>query len=57
MFMGRIWVEDQNFNIIRFNGSYVHPEEGSAFLHFDSWRTKSAVANGFPRSSILKNTT
>jgi Peptidase family M48 len=44
MFLGRIWVEDQNFNIIRFNGSYVHPEEGSAFLHFDSWRVN--VNNG-----------
>ena len=44
MFLGRIWVEDQNYNIIRFNGSYVHPQEGSAFLHFDSWRVN--VSNG-----------
>lgn len=48
MFLGRIWVEDQNFNIIRFNGSYVHPEEGSAFLHFDSWRTQVSSGQWLP---------
>src|SRR6266540_360227 len=43
-FMGRIWVEDQGFNIVRFNGTYIHPAEGSEFLHFDSWRVN--VSNG-----------
>ena len=57
MFMGRIWVEDQDFNIIRFNGSYVHPEEGSAFMHFDSWRINVSNGPGFPRSSTAKNPT
>ena len=42
--MGRIWVEDQGFNIVRFNGTYVHPAEGSEFIHFDSWRVN--VNNG-----------
>src|SRR5208283_348251 len=36
-FLGRIWVEDQDYNIVRFNGSYS-PHKGSSYLHFDSWR-------------------
>ena len=39
-FLGRIWVEDQDFNIVRFNGTYIHPVEGSEFIHFDSWRSQ-----------------
>jgi len=31
-FVGRIWVEDQNFTIVRFNGVYI------GNFHFDSWR-------------------
>ena len=37
-FTGRIWVEDQNFNIVRFNGSYGPPPRFGHYLHFDSWR-------------------
>lgn len=39
-FEGRIWVEDQNYNIVRFNGSYSRPPNNgnNAYLHFDSWR-------------------
>jgi hypothetical protein len=37
LFSGRIWVEDRDFNIVRFNGTYSgHPEKN--YLHFDSWR-------------------
>lgn len=37
-FLGRIWVEDQDYNIVRFNGTYYpHPKSGY-YLHFDSWR-------------------
>jgi Peptidase family M48 len=37
-FIGRIWVEDQDYNIVRYNGTYG-PDDGSAFyFHFDSWR-------------------
>src|SRR5579863_6099804 len=36
-FTGRIWVEDRDFNIVRFNGTYSgHPD--THYLHFDSWR-------------------
>jgi len=37
-FLGRIWVEDQDFNIVRFNGTYYPHPRASYYLHFDSWR-------------------
>jgi Peptidase family M48 len=37
-FLGRIWVEDQNYNIVRFNGTYAPHAKYSYYLHFDSWR-------------------
>jgi Peptidase family M48 len=37
-FLGRIWVEDQEFNIVRFNGTYSPHARTSFYLHFDSWR-------------------
>ena len=38
LFMGRIWVEDQDYNIVRFNGTYYPQPKLGAYLHFDSWR-------------------
>jgi len=38
-FLGRIWVEDQDFNIVRFNGRYTGEGHSSYYFHFDSWRT------------------
>ena len=37
-FLGRIWVEDQDYNIVRFNGTYSPHASTSYYLHFDSWR-------------------
>lgn len=40
-FSGRIWVEDQGGNIVRFNGTYTNGESGLSykyFFHVDSWR-------------------
>jgi len=40
-FYGRIWVEDEGGNVVRFNGTYTGPtDEDSAkhYFHFDSWR-------------------
>ena len=37
-FMGRIWVEDQDYNVVRFNGTYSPHPKNSYYLHFDSWR-------------------
>jgi Peptidase family M48 len=37
-FLGRIWVEDQDYNVVRFNGTYSPHPRTSYYLHFDSWR-------------------
>jgi len=38
-FKGRLWAEDQNFAIVRFNGVYTPVSGINGFnLHFDSWR-------------------
>jgi peptidase M48-like protein len=37
-FIGRIWVEDQDYNIVRFNGTYATTRRAGGYLHFDSWR-------------------
>lgn len=45
-FSGRIWVEDRDYHIVRYNGVY-----GSIFstnLHFDSWRVNVAAGDWLP---------
>jgi hypothetical protein len=38
-FKGRIWVEDQNYTIVRFNGVFTPVTGINGYnLHFDSWR-------------------
>ncbi|HXZ32899.1 MAG TPA: M48 family metalloprotease [Terriglobales bacterium] len=37
-FLGRIWVEDQDFNIVRLNGTYAPRPKNAYFFHLDSWR-------------------
>lgn len=42
-FQGRIWVEDQGYAIVRFNGVFVPVARTFGWnLHFDSWRTNVA---------------
>ncbi len=40
-FFGRIWIEDQGDNIVRFNGTYTNSSSEDTshyYFHFDSWR-------------------
>ena len=40
-FFGRIWIEDQDGNVVRFNGTYTgpsNPDSTKHYFHFDSWR-------------------
>lgn len=40
-FFGRIWIEDEGGNIVRFNGTYTGPsneDSSKYYFHFDSWR-------------------
>ncbi len=40
-FVGRIWVEDQGYTIVRFNGAYTGSSHSNLYFHFDSWRTNT----------------
>ena len=40
-FYGRIWIEDEGGNVVRFNGTYTGPtaeDSSKYYFHFDSWR-------------------
>ncbi len=37
-FAGRIWIEDQDANIVRYTGTFTHAGFHNAYFHFDSWR-------------------
>jgi len=47
-FAGRIWVEDQDFHIVRFNGAYSGSSRGSLYFHFDSWRVFTGKNDWLP---------
>jgi hypothetical protein len=47
-FEGRIWVEDQDYNIVRFNGTYSGHPTNSFYLHFDSWRLNMRPGTWLP---------
>jgi hypothetical protein len=47
-FQGRIWVEDQDFNIVRLNGTYVPRPDTSYFFHMDSWRVNAVPGYWVP---------
>jgi hypothetical protein len=40
-FYGRVWIEDQDGNVVRFNGTFTAPrseDDSRYYFHFDSWR-------------------
>jgi hypothetical protein len=47
LFEGRIWAEDENYNIVRLNGTYVHPK-GGYYFHMDTWRLNLAPGYWLP---------
>jgi len=47
-FLGRIWVEDQDYTIVRFNGTYVPSTTSSYYFHFDSWRVNAGPGLWLP---------
>jgi peptidase M48-like protein len=52
-FVGRIWVEDRDNSVVRFNGTYVQalPQKGTTperYFHFDSWRVNVGEAMWVP---------
>ncbi len=47
-FTGRIWVEDQDYHMVRFNGSYGGSSKTSYYFNFDSWRENSGKNEWLP---------
>ncbi len=52
-FVGRIWVEDRDYDLVRFDGIYVQaptPKGAVAerYFHFDSWRVNVAPGQWVP---------
>jgi hypothetical protein len=47
-FEGRVWVEDQDYNVVRFNGTYYPHPKTSYYLHFDSWRLNMRTGAWLP---------
>jgi hypothetical protein len=47
-FAGRIWVEDQDYHIVRFNGAYSGSSRSSYYFNFDSWRSNSTKNEWLP---------
>ena len=40
-FYGRVWIEDEDGNVVRFNGTFTPPrseDDSRYYFHFDSWR-------------------
>ncbi len=46
--VGRMWVEDQDFNIVRFSGSYISKASNTRAFHFDSWRLNTMNMTWMP---------
>jgi hypothetical protein len=47
-FAGRIWVEDQDFNLVRFTGTYTAKAFSKRAFHFDSWRLNTLGSMWMP---------
>jgi hypothetical protein len=47
-FVGRVWVEDQDYHIVRFNGGYSGKSQSSFYFNFDSWRTNAGKNEWLP---------
>ena len=50
-FVGRIWVEDKGFRIVRFNGAYTQRSKEEQYFHFEAWRAE--VEPGFWAPSFI----
>ncbi len=55
-FTGRIWVEEQNGNVVRFNGGFKQNASDTykTYDHFDSWRTNVQPDMWLPTSIYVE---
>jgi hypothetical protein len=49
-FVGRVWVEDQDYHIVRFNGTYSGSSKTKYYFNFDSWRVNAGNNQWLPAS-------
>ncbi len=47
-FLGRLWIEDEGYNVVRVNGTFTPAPKGAAFFHFDTWRTNMGEGMWLP---------
>ena len=61
-FKGTIWIEDRDYNVVRFKGQYL-PSNDHEYVHFDCWRVNSGgmwipafiyAEEGAYRTAVLK---
>jgi hypothetical protein len=57
-FMGRIWVEDEDGSVVRFNGTFTENAglDRTQYLHFDSWRNNMQPAMWLPAATYVEET-
>lgn len=55
-FAGRIWIERNGGNIVRFNGDFDGGTANRQFFHFDSWRTNVQEGLWMPTSVYVEET-
>ena len=57
-FYGRVWIEDEDGNIVRLNGAFTQPDEYSTkhFFHFDSWRMNVQPGIWLPAAVYVEET-
>jgi hypothetical protein len=48
LFEGKVWVEDQDLTIVRFNGIYKGSNMMGKYFHFDSWRVNAGPGRWLP---------
>jgi hypothetical protein len=59
-FYGRVWIEDQDGNVVRFNGTYTGPksdDDSRYYFHFDSWRMNVQPGVWLPVAIYVEETT
>ena len=56
-FVGRIWVEDQDFNIVRFTGTHTSKALSKRAFHFDSWRLNTLGSMWMPAYMYTEEST
>jgi hypothetical protein len=57
-FFGRIWIEDEGGNIVRFNGTFTSNKDSdfTNHFHFDSWRTNVQPGVWLPTAVYAEET-